>query len=201
MTILTHLLYWFLAGRCSHLPSCPDFTCPLLGLSQWLGKEPACNARDTNSTPGSGRSPREGNAMHSSILDWRIPRTEEPGRLQSTGLQGVRHDWACAHTPANHATWELQEPLIIAKSDRKASDLGPQLASEVKAVMCLINPEPLNLWPEAHSRWVRVQMELNSTTPYWCLWRSRELVGFRPPYFSPPQSLAMGSAYPLEISF
>ena len=29
---------------------------------------------------------------HSSILVWRIPRTEEPGRLQSMGLQRVRHD-------------------------------------------------------------------------------------------------------------
>ena len=29
---------------------------------------------------------------HSSILAWRIPRTEEPGGLQSTELQGVRHD-------------------------------------------------------------------------------------------------------------
>ena len=28
-------------------------------------------------------------ATHSSILAWRIPRTEEPGRLQSTGLQKV----------------------------------------------------------------------------------------------------------------
>ena len=27
-------------------------------------------------------------ATHSSILDWRIPWTEEPGGLQSTGLQG-----------------------------------------------------------------------------------------------------------------
>ena len=26
-------------------------------------------------------------ATHSSILAWRIPRTEEPGRLQSMGLQ------------------------------------------------------------------------------------------------------------------
>ena len=33
-------------------------------------------------------------ATHSSILAWRIPWTEEPGRLQSTGLQRVRHDWA-----------------------------------------------------------------------------------------------------------
>ena len=32
-------------------------------------------------------------ANHSSILVWRIPWTEEPGRLQSMGLQRVRHDW------------------------------------------------------------------------------------------------------------
>ena len=30
-------------------------------------------------------------ATHSSILTWEIPWTEEPGRLQSTGLQGVGH--------------------------------------------------------------------------------------------------------------
>ena len=29
---------------------------------------------------------------HSSILAWRIPWAEEPGRLQSTGSQKVRHD-------------------------------------------------------------------------------------------------------------
>ena len=34
-------------------------------------------------------------ATHSSILAWRIPWTEEPSRLQSTGLQRVRHDWVC----------------------------------------------------------------------------------------------------------
>ena len=31
-------------------------------------------------------------AIHSSILAWRIPWMEEPGGLQSTGLQRVRHD-------------------------------------------------------------------------------------------------------------
>ena len=31
-------------------------------------------------------------ATHSSILAWNIPWTEEPGRLQSTGSQRVRHD-------------------------------------------------------------------------------------------------------------
>ena len=31
-------------------------------------------------------------ATNSSLLAWRIPWTEEPGRLQPTGLQRVRHD-------------------------------------------------------------------------------------------------------------
>ena len=33
-------------------------------------------------------------ATHSSILAWKIPWTEESGRLQSMGSQRVRHDWA-----------------------------------------------------------------------------------------------------------
>ena len=35
---------------------------------------------------------KKGMATHSSILVWRIPGTEEPGRLQPTGSQRVRHD-------------------------------------------------------------------------------------------------------------
>ena len=31
-------------------------------------------------------------AAHSSVLAWEIPWTEEPGRLQSTGLQRAGHD-------------------------------------------------------------------------------------------------------------
>ena len=31
-------------------------------------------------------------ATHTSILAWKIPKTEEPGRLQATGLQRVGHD-------------------------------------------------------------------------------------------------------------
>ena len=34
----------------------------------------------------------EGMAIHSRIVAWRIPRTEEPGGLQSIGSQRVRHD-------------------------------------------------------------------------------------------------------------
>ena len=39
---------------------------------------------------------------HSSILVWRIPWTEEPGRLQSRGLQRVRKNSATEHTTTAH---------------------------------------------------------------------------------------------------
>ena len=39
-------------------------------------------------------------AIHSSILAWRIPWTEEPGGLQSTGSQSVGHDLANKHSTA-----------------------------------------------------------------------------------------------------
>ena len=41
---------------------------------------------------GRGDPPEREIAAHSSILAWRIPRTEEPGGLQSLGSQRVGHD-------------------------------------------------------------------------------------------------------------
>ena len=55
-------------------------------------KNPSANAAVAGSIPGSGRSPREGNGNHSSILAWKIPCTEEPGGLQSMGFQKVRYN-------------------------------------------------------------------------------------------------------------
>ena len=52
-----------------------------------VGEESACNAGDQGSIPGSGRSPGKGNGHDSSILAWEIPRTEEPGGLQSMELE------------------------------------------------------------------------------------------------------------------
>ena len=69
-------------------------------------KEP----QETVSIPELGRSPEEGMAIHSSILTWRIPRTEETGGQQSTGLQSVEHDWNdLAHTYA-HRVLKVQPP-------------------------------------------------------------------------------------------
>ena len=41
------------------------------------------------SIPGSERYPGEGNGIHSNILTWEIPWTENPGGLESLGLQNV----------------------------------------------------------------------------------------------------------------
>ena len=47
----------------------------------------AGDVRDVGSIPGWEDPLEEGIATHSSILAWRIPWTEEPGRLQSLELQ------------------------------------------------------------------------------------------------------------------
>ena len=56
------------------------------------GKESACSVGDSGLIPGSERSPEERNATHSSILAWGNLWTEEPGKLQSMGLQRAGHD-------------------------------------------------------------------------------------------------------------
>ena len=56
------------------------------------GKGSACNAGDIGSIPGFGHPLEKGMATHSSILAWRVPWTEEPGRLQPMESQRIRHD-------------------------------------------------------------------------------------------------------------
>jgi len=55
-------------------------------------KESTCNAGDLGSIPGLGRSSGGGHGNPLQFLAWSIPRTEEPGRLQSMGSQRVGHD-------------------------------------------------------------------------------------------------------------
>ena len=68
-------------------------------------KNPAANAGDQKmplQSLGQEDPLEKGMATHSSILAWRIPWTEQPGRLQSMGLQRVGHDWG-----------NLAHPLVI----------------------------------------------------------------------------------------
>ena len=61
------------------------------------GKEPTCNAGGPVWPLGWEDPLEKGMATHSSILAWRVPWTEEPGGLQSIGLQRAGHDWV-THT-------------------------------------------------------------------------------------------------------
>ena len=70
---IPHLVSSLVAQRLKRLPATQETWVRSLGWEDPLEKEMA---------------------PHSSILAWRIPWMEEPGRLQSTGSQRVGHDWA-----------------------------------------------------------------------------------------------------------
>ena len=72
------------------------------------GSEDKASARQEGD-PGSipellGRSLEKEMANHSSILAWRIPWTEEPGGLQSTGSHRVKRDWSDLAAAAGKTT-------------------------------------------------------------------------------------------------
>ena len=74
-------------------------------------KVSACNAGDLGSIPGSGRPPGEGNGNPLQYSCLRIPWTEKPGGLQSTGSQRVGHNWATSlslgYVGLSCSTWDL----------------------------------------------------------------------------------------------
>ena len=64
-------------------------------------KESACSAgdaREEGSVPGRENPLEEEMVTHSHILAWEMPWTEEPGGLQSTESQRIRHDWVTENT-------------------------------------------------------------------------------------------------------
>ena len=77
----------------------------LLFTFRWLsGKESPANEGDVGSIPGLGRFLQKEMATHHSILAWKIPSTEEPSGLLSTGLQKSctclvnKQQHICVHT-------------------------------------------------------------------------------------------------------
>ena len=70
-------------------------------------------------------------APHSSTLAWKILWTEEPGRLQSIGLLGVRQDWVSSLSPFHfHAwrrTWQPTPVFLPGESQARGSLVGCRL--------------------------------------------------------------------------
>ena len=86
-------------------------------------KKSACNAGDLGSIPGLGRSLEQGMATHSSILSWRIPWTEEAGRLQSMGSQRAGQDLVTEQQVSEDKITEFNLKLYLLSS--RYLRLGP----------------------------------------------------------------------------
>ena len=88
-------------------------------------------------------------ATHSRTLAWKIPWTEEPGRLQSIGSQRVGHHWATSHN--------CRSPVLQAWPCAPSGELG--LSSQVPA-------------------WPGLAQVLSSTAVQWALWAPLLLWGY-----------------------
>ena len=97
----------------------------------------------------------EGIATHSSILAWIIPWTEQPGRLQSVGLQRVRHDWS---NWAQHNLWLRGENNFSIMSSTKLHQgcrLSTVLTNQesIQGICTQIRETELSTW------WVDVKIQ------------------------------------------
>ena len=90
-SVIDDCSYFIQEFRGSYLPTISLFQGLIDGSG---GKESTCNAGDARhagSLPVRKIPPEKDMETHSSILAWKIPWTEEPGRLQSLGSQRVRY--------------------------------------------------------------------------------------------------------------
>ena len=111
----------------------------LLLVAQRLKRQPAMQETWVRSLGQEGPLEKE-MATHSSILAWRIPWMEEPGGLQSTGSQRVRHDWATSltHSPTP-VFWpgefhELYSPWVAKSQHDWATFTFTSLTTEGKHI-------------------------------------------------------------------
>ena len=105
------------------------------------GKASAYSAGDPGSIPGLGRSPGEGNGNWLQYFAWKIPWTEEPGRLQSMGSQKESDttEWLHFHFHGS----SLNSVVGILKGDKRAKGAERTL-EEIMAE---------NLWSKNWQNW------------------------------------------------
>ena len=119
---------------------------------QLSGKECACSCRRHGTDAHGQKDPLEkGMATHPSVLAWRIPWTEEPGGLQSMGLQRVRVRVAKSHTTERKA---FSGDLLLNKHSLPQTPSPPDLPSVFSLallanqhnldllLLCLVSPPP-----------------------------------------------------------
>ena len=89
-------------------------------------------------------------APHSSTLAWKIPWTEEPGRLQSMGLLRVGHDWATSLSLFTlmhwRRKWQSTPMFLPGESQGQGSLVGCQAPGG-----SLVRPHRPRLWGRTES--------------------------------------------------
>ena len=89
-------------------------------------------------------SPEKAMATHSSTLAWKIPWTEEPGGLQSTGLLTVGHDWATSLSLFTFMHWRRKcqpTPVFLpGESQGRGSPPGLPSMGSHKAILAFGDP-------------------------------------------------------------
>ena len=91
--------YWISCNKSLPLEIGRVMSVSLMDVCGSGGEESACQCRRCSFNLRFGKITLEKEtATHSSILAWEIPWTEEPGGLQSMGLQRVEHNWVTKHT-------------------------------------------------------------------------------------------------------
>ena len=81
-------------------------------------------------------SPEKAMAPHSSILAWKIPWTQEPGRLQSMGSLRVGHDWEASLSLFTFMHWRKKEKKEIWQGVAEAAGPGSALQNYCLGGVC-----------------------------------------------------------------
>ena len=105
-------------------------------------EESACNAGDLGSVPGLGRLPGEGNGNPLQYSCWRIPWTEEPGRLHT--VHRVTKSWIRLKQLGTQGLFLLENAgfsLPRWLHEFRLSSLKHQVAAEDKSLGCSLLPQ------------------------------------------------------------
>ena len=95
-------------------------------------------------------------APHSSTLDWKIPWTEEPGRLQSMGSLRVGHDWATSLSVFTLVHWRRKwqpTPVFLpGESQGRGSLVGCRAQSRTRLKRLSRSSKPLSVIKSTESK-------------------------------------------------
>ena len=96
---------------------------------------------DMGLIPGSEDRLEEGMATHSSILTWNIPWIEEPGGLQSIGLQRVGHDWT--DLARMHKQLNIFTPISLQKGSKVKTMVAAHSSRVLVHLVCWMDIQML----------------------------------------------------------